>query len=465
MKKTGIIKAIMLCRKYEKLSPEEREKLRGERLRDLVCHARKDSPYYRELYRNLPENWSLKDLLPVDKKSLMENWNDWVCDRELNLETVEAFLENKDNIGRKLNKKYMVLTTSGSTGEPLVAVCDDTANNIMSGIAVCRSYARKEDLRAFMKQGGKSIGVFADEGFYLGNSSIRYRMRTMPWKKRQLAVSSALYPIDRIVEQLNRFQPAMLGGYPSNLELLIEEAKAGRLNISPVIIMTGGEYLPDRLREELARTFRCYVQTSYSCTEGGTVACECRHRHFHINEDWLIVEPVDREGHPVPDGVRSDKILLTNLYNYTQPYIRYEVTDRVILHREACPCGNPAPWLELEGRTDDVAVFREGEKEIRVPPLSLYALMKEVQGLRRFQLEVHPGNRVMLRMEEKKGTLRQPVFQNAKQRLEKYLEEHGVEPLSVILSEEPPRQHPVSGKFKHIINMPGEEAVRARSEK
>ena len=77
-----------------------------------------------------------------------------------------------------------------------------------------------------------------------------------------------------------------------------------RLRIAPVLIMTGGEYLSDELRRRLSETFHCYVQTSYSCTEGGTVACECRCRHFHVNDDWLIVEPVDAAGDPVPDGVR-----------------------------------------------------------------------------------------------------------------------------------------------------------------
>ena len=95
------------------------------------------------------------------------------------------------------------------------------------------------------------MGVFADGGFYLANSSIRARLLTMPWKKRQLGISSALYPTEKIVEQLNGFQPAMLGGYPSNLELLIDEQKSGRLHISPVIVMTGGEYLSDELRKRL----------------------------------------------------------------------------------------------------------------------------------------------------------------------------------------------------------------------
>jgi phenylacetate-coenzyme A ligase PaaK-like adenylate-forming protein len=77
--------------------------------------------------------------------------------------------------------------------------------------------------------------------------------------------------------------------------------------------------------------------------------------------------------------MKSDKILLTNLYNFTQSFIRYEVTDRAILHRELCRCGNPSPWLELEGHTDDVVSFLQGERTIRIAPLAIYAILKEVQ--------------------------------------------------------------------------------------
>lgn len=453
MKKIGILKAMKLCMDYEKMEEEQKQEIRNQRLTDIVAHVREYSPYYRELYRNLPDSFSLTDLPATDKKSLMENWDHWVCDRNLTLAEVEEFMENMDNIGRKLKNRYLVFTTSGSTGNPLVAIYDSTANNVMGGIAACRSYARKEDLAAFIKRGGKSIAVFADEGFYLGNSSIRSRLRTMPWKKKQLAISSALYPIPKIVEQLNRFRPAMLGGYPSNLELLIEEAEAGRLRISPVIIMTGGEYLSDALREKLSETFHCYVQTSYSCTEGGTVACECTKQHFHINDDWLIVEPVDANGNPVPDGVQSDKIYLTNLYNYTQPYIRYEVTDRVILHHEPCGCGKTSPWIELEGRTDDVTIFTQGKTTVKIAPLSLYAVLKEVHDLRRFQALVYPGNHVVLRIESRENVSRAAAFEEACQSLTRFLATQGIEKVTITLSEELPQQNPKSGKFKHIINM------------
>lgn len=95
------------------------------------------------------------------------------------------FMHDKDNIGRKWQGKYMVVTTSGSTGNPLVMLCDKTVNNVMAAVSASRSYARKKDMSAFIRKGGKSMGVYADSGFYLGNSTIRSKLLMMPWKKRQ----------------------------------------------------------------------------------------------------------------------------------------------------------------------------------------------------------------------------------------------------------------------------------------
>ena len=295
----------------------------------------------KELYKNIGGNFQLSDL-PTTNKELMLHFDKWVTDRTVKLSDINRW-KDLDNIGRKFRGKYFVFTTSGSTGDPLVVLCDSNTNSVMGAVTTTRSFARKQDLKAFIKSGSKTIGVFATGGFYLGNSSVRSRLLAMPWKKKQMAVTSALLPISQIVDELNAFQPAMLGVYPTILELLIDEQKSGRLNVKPVIIMTGGEYLSDHLRERLSEAFQCYVQTNYSCTEGGTIACECTERHFHIKDDWVIVEPVDKNNNPVPDGVQSDKILLTNLFNYTQPFIRYEVTDRVVMHHEPCACGNPSP--------------------------------------------------------------------------------------------------------------------------
>ena len=453
MKKIGLLKAMMLCSQYKKISEAEKENIRDERLHKMVLWAKENSPYYAEHYKNIGCDFRLSDLPPVNKVELMEQFDNWVTDREVKLTDINEFMKDPDNIGRKFLEKYLVFTTSGSTGNPLVTLCDRTSNNMMGAINAGRTFTRKEDLKSFFMHGGKTIGVFATGGFYLGNSSVRARLLALPWKKRQMAVTSALLPVSQIVEQLNNFQPAMLGGYPSNLELLIDEQISERLHIHPVIIMTGGEYLSDGLRKKLSDTFGCYVQTSYSCTEGGTVAYECSEYHFHINDDWIIVEPVDKDNKSVPDGVQSDKLLLTNLFNFTQPFIRYEVTDRVIMHHEPCACGNPSPWITLEGRTDDVVCFSENGEEIKIAPLALYATLKEVHELRRFQLVAYENNKIKLRLEPANDIDKTVAFEKAKDTLMTFLKTQGVTHVEIFLSDEQPKQHDKSGKFKHIINM------------
>lgn len=457
----GIFKAWAQCSKYRKMKETERNTLRDERLRQIVAWAQKNSPYYSRLYRDIEADFKLSDLPPVNKVELMAYWDEWVTDSTISLSQVNEFMNDLDNIGRRLKEKYLVFTTSGSTGNPLVALCDGTTNNVMGAVNAARAFARKKEMKSFIRRGGKTIGIFATGGFYLGNSSVRARLLTMPWKKRQMAVTSALLPIAEIVEQLNAFQPAMLGGYPSNLELLIEEQEKGRLHISPVLIMTGGEYLSDSVREQLAQAFNCYVQTSYACTEGGTIACECEEKHLHINDDWVIVEPVDKNNKPVPDGVRSDKILLTNLFNYTQPFIRYEVSDRVILHKEPCQCGNPSPWLTLEGRHDDVISFIRDAREIKLAPLAIYAVLKEVHELRRFQfIAYQENNTAQLRLEPLENISKKDAFEKAKSALEQFFSLHGLQDITIILSDEEPKQDAGSGKFKHVIRVPQQRAEK-----
>jgi phenylacetate-coenzyme A ligase PaaK-like adenylate-forming protein len=290
-----------------------------------------------------------------------------------------------------------------------------------------------------MKHGKKTAGVFADYGFYLACGMSRYLQLKMPRQKTKITVDVNA-PEEEIVRQLNEFRPAMLSGYPSNLALL---ADLKELDIHPDVVITGGELLTDEIRSKLERRFGCYVQTHYSCTEGGEIACECEEKHLHINEDWVIVEPVDSEYNPVPYGEMSDKVLLTNLSNTIQPFIRYELTDRVIVHNERCRCGRTTLWLEIEGRTDDILEFENG---VRIAPMSLYKVLEEVKAIRRFQLVQRAPDRVELRLISEDPV---EAFEQAKHDLQEFFGSRGLS-VEIVRSEEPPQADKTSGKFKHI---------------
>ncbi len=217
-----------------------------------------------------------------------------------------------------------------------------------------------------------------------------------------------------------------------------------RLTIAPVLINTGGEYLSPELARRLSEAFGCPVQSGYSCTEGGLMAFQCGEGHLHVNDDWVILEPVDSAGNPVPPGVLADKIYITNLASFAQPVIRYEVTDRVRMLSDPCACGSPLTTIEVEGRTDDMLEFANG---VRIPPLSVYVVLKETPGVVRFQVIQRSDVEVELRLETAPGN--DDAAREAVSRLSAFFREKGVDP-AVMLSAEAPSRN-ASGKFRHVM--------------
>ncbi|MCR5249726.1 MAG: AMP-binding protein [Lachnospiraceae bacterium] len=437
----GLLDKMMKTRGGDRWPREKIEAVQRKRLNELVGFARKKSPFYRRLYAGIPETFSLADLPAVSKPEMMVHFDEVMTDQNITMKRIDAFTQDLDHIGRMIDGRYLIFKTSGSTGNPAVVLYDAGNVDVSSAVAAFRTFAREEDLKKFMKHGKRTAGVFADYGFYLACGMSRYLQLKMPHQKTKITVDVNA-PEAEIIKQLNEFQPAMLSGYPSNLALL---ADFDELDIHPDVVITGGELLTDEIREKLRNKFGCYVQTHYSCTEGGEIACECEEGHLHINEDWVIVEPVDKNNEPVPCGQMSDKVLITNLSNHIQPFIRYELTDRVIVHSEKCSCGRTTRWLEIEGRTDDILEFGNG---VRIAPMSLYKVLEEVTSIRRFQLVQRAADKVELRMIADDP---QKAFEQAKKDLGEFFGSKGLK-VEVVLSDEAPQANKTSGKFKHIYS-------------
>lgn len=128
------------------------------------------------------------------------------------------FMHDKDNIGRKWQGKYMVVTTSGSTGNPLVMLCDKTVNNVDGCCQRQPLLCPEKGHERLYSERRKIHGRVCGQRLLSGEQYNPLQAFDDAMEKRQFGLSSALWPTEKIVEQLNRFQPAMLGGYPSNLE-------------------------------------------------------------------------------------------------------------------------------------------------------------------------------------------------------------------------------------------------------
>ena len=350
MKTIDMREAVRLVAEGAMLPPAQRYELQQQRLRELVSYVREHSPYFSELYADLPVDFSLVDLPHTEKATLLEHYKDWVTDRELTLDEVLTYTRRPVSDHSRLLGKYTALCTSGSTGNPLPMVRDEYHNNIHGAMMMLRlNKGVDHELLNISRHKVASVIHTAPTA-----SSYNAFLRTLaqfPQAADNMLAVSLLDNIDDIVRKLNDFQPEMLSGYASTLLLLALEKEKGNLDIPVKLITNSAELLTPEAYERIHKVFGCPVLNNYCMTEGGEIAMTNNCSHLHLNDDWVIVEPVDAQMRPMPVGSESfsEGIFITDLSNYVQPIIRYYVTDRVRIRPSDCQ-QSPLPILEIDGR-------------------------------------------------------------------------------------------------------------------
>ena len=135
--------------------------------------------------------------------------------------------------------------------------------------------------------------------------------------------------------------------------------------------------MPERIA--VTEAFGVPVIDVFASTEGLVGHSEPGETVLTFAGDTCIAECTDDEGRPVPDGVASSKVLVTNLHNLTQPIIRYELTDRFT------PAGTSeggALRASVEGRSDDL--FRYAEASVH--PFVIGGPLLHAPAVREFQV-------------------------------------------------------------------------------
>jgi len=426
------------------------------RLTDLVRHARTSSPFYRHHYQGVSQNIeNIAQLPSVDKATLMGSFDDWVADPEVRLKDLKMnFLNDLDRVGDLYLGRYMVMTTSGTTGEPAILLQDDQSWKVINVMGRTRPQAivTRINLVQLARRGMRTASLFATGGHY-GAAAITERVRRVsPLIAERTRVISVLRPINEIVAELNSFTPTLISGYPSIISLLAEEQRAGRLRIEPLHILCAGELLTPFARHEINKVFNCPLTEGYAATEVPALAMQCTEYRFHVNADWYVLEAVDENHRPVPMGVESATVLVTNLANRVQPIIRYDLGDRVTLLPDKCSCGSALPSLFVEGRTNEVLRL-EGtdEQQVSILPLALGSVIEETPGVHRFQVVGHNPREISIRLDVEAEFEKPRVEHEVSKRVKEYFDSLGVSAVKIIQDPAPPAQDHGSGKLRQVI--------------
>jgi phenylacetate-CoA ligase len=116
-------------------------------------------------------------------------------------------------------------------------------------------------------------------------------------------------------------------------------------------------------REDCRRVFGAEMISLYASKEVYNIAHQCTHgEQLHVNSELVLLEVLDDQDQPVPPGVRG-RAVITSFYNTSQPFIRYDLGDQIVMGDRPCACGRTLPVItRIEGRTTHLFRFPDGRK-------------------------------------------------------------------------------------------------------
>ena len=178
-------------------------------------------------------------------------------------------------------------------------------------------------------------------------------------------------------QELLRYRPAFLHGYPSAIALLAGYLRrrglpGERLGLRAALL--GSEGLLPEQRALIEEVFRTRAYSWYGHSERVILAGECeRSNAYHHFPDYGVLEIVKAgDGAPAEPG-ETGELVGTGLLNRSLPLIRYRTEDRARRLDWRCPCGRAFDRFdEVEGRWEQDCVIGRNGSRISLAALNIH---------------------------------------------------------------------------------------------
>jgi phenylacetate-CoA ligase len=340
-------------------------------LKTIVRHAAREVPYYRdalslakiEQAATLAEAMSYVPILPRD-----------LLAREPEAFRAKALPQGQHRAGEE--------RSSGSTGQIVrVATTNlhygwQNALNFRAQLWAGRDFAKPIAVIRKMDNGTALPPEGAQRPYWDAPTVI-------PVESGQSWYLNTTTTLDEMWDWLGRIRPSYLMTYPSILRGIAHRAALDKPPFALSGVTTVGETVDAELRALCTARLGVEIHDIYSANEIGTISIQCPvSPRYHTQAETIIVEIVDDDGH-VCDPGRIGRVLLTPLFNFATPILRYDIGDHAELG-PPCACGRGLPVLKrILGRTRNMLTTPDGK--LYWPALSNKVWQKIVP-IRKFQL-------------------------------------------------------------------------------
>lgn len=325
-------------------SREKIEAMQTAKLKKLVSHAYETVPLYRSLMKK-------RGLSPKDISSLEDI-------RKLPVMTKKDL---RDGFPEKTTsrlvprKKWLFDSTSGSTGSPFQFIRDRN----FSDYTLANTY--RNYTWTGMSIGNRTISLW---GFH--ETALPVKMLDAMMRRKYLSSFDVEARYREYYQKIKKYRPYLIESYSSSVTHLAKLLKQdGLTDLKVPAVISSAETLYPENRRLIEEVFHTRVFNRYGSREFGNVAHECnKHQGLHINAESYIVEIVPETQKTKGAAKGKGRLIVTNLTNFTMPFIRYDTEDYGVPSGKACPCGRGLPLLaSIEGRITDFIRLPNGNEQ------------------------------------------------------------------------------------------------------
>lgn len=165
--------------------------------------------------------------------------------------------------------------------------------------------------------------------------------------------------LERFRERYEQHRPKVLYAYSTVLAAFAAYMQKRGMKHRPQVVIATAEVMNDENRRLAESVFGVPVTMHYGSREVGMIASECAAHdgmHFHPWSSYVEFDPIG----DTPDGP-AYRLLITDLLNYGQPFIRYDTGDCVTLSDKRCSCGRWFPLArKILGRVCEGIILADG---------------------------------------------------------------------------------------------------------
>jgi phenylacetate-CoA ligase len=190
--------------------------------------------------------------------------------------------------------------------------------------------------------------------------------------------------VDTQLDWLVARRPHYLMTYAIVMKELATRARERGIELKFALLLSAAMAVGNETRELCRSVFGAEIADTYGSTEADHIAAQCRDcGEYHVSAETSVVEVLRDDGSPAQPG-ESGRVIVTPLYAYAMPLIRYEIGDFAEVGTIPASCGRGLPTLRrILGRYRNMFRFRDGS--VVFPETGNYRLQDFID-LKQFQL-------------------------------------------------------------------------------